>query len=182
MIKLCIIDIDGVVADGTARFQRAEEAKQAYEQTPESVMRNERKGVDIYWQTAFTPELVQLDTPIEGVDQALMDIQERGYKVIFLTSRPESMSHATVQWLFEHTVYDSDDELVLKAPAFKYTKTPVWKAGMVQTLAHLYGATVVKFIDDEQANWEELLKYTPYADYSLEWFSSLKAAVESIAE
>src|SRR5260221_1413319 len=155
-MKLAVIDLDGVVANATARFEQAKAdaeaafVEQAYEK---------REYDNGYWRAVFNPAYVSLDTPIDGVNEALLDIQQEGYKVIFLTSRPEDMRDATAHWLFEHTVYDGDDELIMKAPAFQYVKTTVWKAGMVQTLEALYGATDLLIIDDEQANINEHLKY-----------------------
>ena len=114
---------------------------------------------NVYWRAVFNPAYVSLDTPIDGVNEALLDIQHEGYKVIFLTSRPESMRDATAFWLFGHSVYDGDDELVMKAGAFQYTKTTVWKAGMVQTLSTLYHASYVLVVDDEQSNLDEIVRH-----------------------
>lgn len=161
-MKLAIIDLDGVVADATARFAKAEEAKQRYAETHEifdlSISR-QREATDLYWREVFNPEYVPMDTLIDGVNEALLDVQHAGYKVIFLTSRPGSMRDATAYWLFEHTVYDGDDELIMKTSAFQYTKTTVWKAGMVQTLASLYHASQVLVVDDEQANMDVIVQY-----------------------
>lgn len=173
-MKLAIIDLDGVVADNTARFAKAEEAKQAFitQKTAEKIERFhrteigwssetvEKQAANLYWQTAFTPELVSLDTLIDGVNEALLELQyTHGHKLILLTSRPESMREATMEWLYQHIDISLLFKLFMKAPAFQYTKTTVWKAGMVQTLEALYGATDLLIIDDEQANINEHLKY-----------------------
>lgn len=159
-MKLAIIDLDGVICNVDARFAQAEEVKQAYiKQTGGYPYYDEREATNVYWRAVFDPAQVPKDTLIDGVNEALLSVQEAGYKVIFLTSRPESMRDATAHWLFEHTVYDSDDELVMKLSAFQYVKTTVWKAGMVQTLEALYGATDLLIIDDEQVNINEHLKY-----------------------
>ena len=155
-MKLAIIDLDGVVADATARFEQAKAdaeaafVDQAYEK---------REYDNVYWRAVFNPVLVELDTLIDGVNEALLDVQHAGYKVIFLTSRPESMRDATAFWLFGHSVYDGDDELIMKTGAFQYTKTTVWKAGMVQTLSALYQASRVLVVDDEQSNLDEIVKH-----------------------
>lgn len=152
-MKLAIIDLDGVVANVDARFAHAEEVRQTY------LYPDSKDAINAYWQAVFDSEYVPTDTLIDGVNEALLDVQHAGYRLIFLTSRPESMRDATARWLFEHTVYDLDDELIMKAPAFQYTKTVVWKAGIVQTLEALYGATDLLIVDDEQANIDEHLKY-----------------------
>lgn len=178
-MKLCICGLDGCVADNTARFALAEEAKQAYMASHV----DPREATNIFWREAFTPAHVALDTLVEGVNEALLDIQEQGYKVVFLTSRPESMREATIQWLFASTVYDADDELVMKAPAFQYVKTVTWKAGMAQTLAMLYGGEDVMFVDDEQTNIDELVKHGSLNGTLHVWcYHSLAEAVKPKAE
>ncbi len=184
MTKLAIIDLDGVVADNTKRFEKAEEAKAAFMKDAEARFEvifthgdSRKKATELYWQTAFNPDLVALDTLTEGVNEALLDIQEQGYRVIFLTSRPESMRDATEQWLFEQTVYDSDDELIMKPLAAQYVKTVVWKALTIQMLVPLYGADEVLIVDDEGANLAELQKH----DVSnMRLYSSLAEAVKPV--
>jgi hypothetical protein len=160
MTKLAIIDLDGVVVDADARFAKAEEAKLAYIERASNDLyaADVREATNVYWRTVFTPELVSLDTLLPGTNEHLLDIQDSGYKVIFMTSRPQSMRDATVDWLFEHTVYDADDELVMKPSAFQYTKTTVWKAGMVQMLTDFYHAEQILVVDDEQSNLDEIIR------------------------
>jgi len=173
-LKLAIVDLDMVVADNTKRMEIAETKREFYRQHLGDAMPDAlanpvnhaqvQKGFDdlldnLYWQAAFNPQLVSLDTLIEGANEIVLDLRADGYKVVFLTSRPESMRHATERWLFEHTVYDRDDELVMKPPAFQFTKTSAWKAGMVQTLSMFYGGEDVMFIDDDQSNIDELVKH-----------------------
>ena len=161
-MRLAIIDLDGVIANREVAFAHAEEVKQAYMQEEEltgNIIRGE--ATNRYWRAVFDPEYVPTDTPIDGINEALLDLQhgDNGYTVVFLSSRPESMRDATAHWLFEHTVYDMDDLLILKPSAFQYTKTIVWKAGMVQTLSALYHASHVLVVDDEQANLDEIVKH-----------------------
>jgi len=174
--QLAIIDLDGVVADATARFAKAEEAKQAYEsEMAELDITDERGATDTYWQTVFNPDHVPLDTLIPGTIDAMAALSFKGYDVVILTSRPESMREATRRWLFEHG-YPVLSAIIMKAPAFQYVKTVVWKAGMVQTLAALYQATQVCFVDDEEANWTALKNQGPHA-FELTRYASLTDAV-----
>lgn len=179
MNKLCIVDLDGVVANSEARFAKAEEAKQKALQLLESdfatALTAKQKATDIYWRTAFTPELVALDTLIEGAIDAMATLAFNGYEVIILTSRPESMREASAGWLFEQG-YPIEEPIIMKAPAFQYTKTTTWKAGMIQTLAALYGADDIVFIDDELANCQEVMKYQPIPLV----FQSLAEAIEKL--
>jgi len=164
-LKLAVIDLDGVVANVDARFARAEEVKLAL-LSDRSIQLGERErtATNRYWQEVFNPEYVPLDTLIDGTGRALDDVEEEGYDIVFLTSRPEAMRQATLAWLDEHGAWENiaiaeKRQLVMKAPAFQYVKTTVWKAGMVQTLSALYGASRVLVVDDEQANLNEIIKY-----------------------
>lgn len=191
-MDICIVDLDGVVAEITLRLQKAKAAKEEYLENvkfhPVIVEKfdREKQATDLYWKTVFDPALVEMDTLIAGSFEALCEI-EKHYRIIFLSSRPESMREATIEWLkkynvfFNHTVH-GERHLILKPPAFQFTKTPVWKAGMVQTLGLLFDSKIVKFVDDEKANWNELLQHTPYVHYSLEWIKSLKEATEHLKE
>lgn len=159
-MKLCICDLDGVVADATARFEQAKAdaeaafVDQAYEK---------REYDNVYWRAVFNPEYVPLDTLIDGTAEAINVIEDAGYSIYFLTSRPEHMREASLTWLRKHKVYIKQrgaiDKLIMKSPGFQYVKTVVWKAGMVQTLEALYGVSEVLVIDDEQANLNEIAKY-----------------------
>lgn len=162
-MKLAIIDLDGVVANADARFAKAEEVKKAtWEDRSVELGTKERTATDRYWRTVFDPALVELDTLIEGVTEAIDYLfDDMGYTVVLLTSRPESMREATSKWLWEVALLlpSVTRNLIMKAPAFQYTKTVTWKAGMVQTLEALYGAIDLLIIDDEQANINEHLRY-----------------------
>lgn len=170
-MKLAIIDLDGVVCDNTARMAKAEEAKAAClaqfadddDPTPQTYIRQE--AMNAYWRTAFTPDLVVFDTLIDGVLQPLEQIEEAGYRVFFLTSRPESMRQATVDWFwslppdFVLLGNEEIDQLIMKPASQQFVKTITWKAGVVQMLAKLLNAKTVLFVDDDAANQDELSKY-----------------------
>ncbi len=190
-MKLAIIDLDGVVADSTARFAEAEKARQAFLADNAACMNallsgssGKQEATNLYWQTAFTPELVTLDKLVEGAIQHIQRLENNRYRVVFLTSRPESMREATVNWMYEQGILASPFvapmkyELVMKSSAFQYTKTTVWKAGMTQTLAGLYGyaSRGIVMIDDEEANCAEALKYLP----DMRCFASLAEAIEKL--
>src|SRR5579859_6080896 len=156
-MKLCICDLDGVVCDNTARFAKAEEAKQAYRRSPASITdeEGEMKAVNIFWREAFNPSYVVLDTLIEGVKEAL-DTLYGEYGVLFLTSRPESMREATVDWLEAHDISVEHPQfgnfLICKPPAFQFVRTSTWKAGTIQMLHRLFGADELLVLEDEQVN------------------------------
>lgn len=136
-MKVAIIDLDGVTVDSTARFSRAK-----------------REDGSIDWSIAFTPGLVRLDILIDGADQAIRRLDDMGWSVIFLTSRPESMEVATKQWLAQHEL--GCYELICKPKSKQFTKTTAWKAEEVKRIAEQARAfdasAIVMFIDDELEN------------------------------
>ncbi len=185
-MKLAIIDLDGVIANVDGRFEAAELVKEQWLMERQQGLPyandpvTERDATNIYWRAVFDPEQVHLDILIEGANNALLDIQAQGYKIIFLTSRPEDMRQATVEWLFINTVYDGDDELILKPPAFQYTKTTIWKAGTIQMLTMLYGAGDLLVVEDEQANINEITRYSVPLGVKRETCKSLAEAVAKL--
>ena len=188
-MKLAIVDLDGVVANADMRFAKAEEAKQAREKEIEFTGMTEaqiqRECSGTFWQTVFTPELVALDTLIDGVVEAISFLEryptdDSGYRVIFLTSRPESMRKATDNWLFEHEL--QGPRLLMKAPAFQFTKTLTWKVGMVQTLCQFYDADELLFIDDEKKHREATMDAFLGSDIDVIVASSLADAFEKLKE
>jgi len=192
MVKLMIVDLDGIVCDNTKRFEKAEEAKQAFindllAHFGKVDSASEKDATNLYWQTVFNPELVSLDTLIEGVPEAL-DRLYGEYGVIFLTSRPESMRAATEAWLEEHDIEVAHpqfgDFLVMKQPAFTdaHTYTKVWKVGMVQMLHKLFDADEVVFVDDEPANRQAVLDaYPDGGDFGMvRVYGSLTEAVAAL--
>ncbi len=70
--------------------------------------------------------------------------------------------------------------LVMKPPAFQYTKTVVWKAGIVQMLAAMFEASEVLFVDDESTNIVVLTSYE--RAFQLRYASSLDIAVNGEPE
>ena len=187
MTKLCICDIDGVISNSDARFAKAEEARQAFmkdlDARLETILHgatSEKRATDLYWRTAFDPELVALDIAIPGAIDALAALAFSGWQVVILTSRPESMRVATRQWLFE-SGYPVESLVIMKVPAFQYTKTVVWKAGMVQTLAAMFGAEEVVVVDDEMDSFIENLHTGGFEDsVKLRCFTSLQEAMEAL--
>ncbi len=96
--KLAIIDIDGVVADASARFAKAGEAKQAYlNEMAELQISDERGATDAYWEAALNPEHVYLDTLMASANAALNGLLQSGYHIVFLTSNWTPLKNAGPQ-------------------------------------------------------------------------------------
>ena len=141
--KLCICDLDGVVACSDARFGRA--------------TTNGR----VNWGVAFDPELVALDTLIDGVPAHLERLERDGYTIAFLTSRPESMTRATLFWLRDRQLLAGERTLMLKPSSEQFTKTKVWKARMVAQFIDDMKADHTIVVEDEKANIEEIAAHLP---------------------
>lgn len=140
MAKLAIIDLDGVVANNDERFALARDNSDG------------RKGAPgpINWRIAFDPALVPLDVLMKGADKAIKNLEKRGYSIVFLTSRPETMRQATAEWLRQR---DLDGyELICKPMDKQFTKTVTWKADEVARMARIPIVESVLFIDDEANN------------------------------
>jgi HAD superfamily, subfamily IIIB (Acid phosphatase) len=132
MSNICIVDIDGVVANSDTRFARA------------------TTDGRVNWKVAFDPALVTLDTLILGAVESIKTLEERHYSVLFLTSRPEHMRAATEAWLAQHGLQTY--ELLMKPASAQYVKTVVWKAETITQIVKQTGAEMILLVDDEEAN------------------------------
>lgn len=181
-MRIALIDLDGVVADSSARFAKAEEAKAAYitQHSNPVYQASEREATSVYWQTAFTPELVTLDTLIAGAARAIMLLEEAGYKIYFLTSRPDPMRDATRKWIKSQYISCWPDKLIMKPASQQFVKTVVWKSGVVELLVRLFGVDDLLFIDDEVATQEAIAALDLPCDRKIG--GSLQEAVAMLAE
>ncbi len=153
-MELAIVDLDGVIANSDARFAQA------------------TANGKIDWRIALNGEHVHLDTLIEGSIQALIALEKR-YTVVFLTSRPDSMRAATLEWFRVHNV--ALRRLEMKPSSAQYTKTKAWKAERVGKLAREYNASHIVLVEDEQANIDEILAHN--SALSIDAYTSLNGAV-----
>lgn len=171
--RIAIIDLDGVVCDSSARFAKAEEAKLTSLRGNEmavgdygGVLYKEgcyqqsdmQRAIDVYWRTAFTPDLVKLDVLMEGAFDALLSfvIGERNgtFRPYFLTSRPETMRAATLDWLRFRCIAPPlvwSERLIMKPLSQQFIKTVVWKAGVIEVLVRVLQADDLLVVDDEHA-------------------------------
>lgn len=153
MSSIAFIDIDGVIADCTERLKRAEAAKQAFLNDPKTLLRPDevaqKQATQLYWDTVFTPSLLDLDTLIPGAPEHIERLEALGYTIIFLTSRPERMEAAIVEWLDDYGITITGRSLVTKYDQFQFTKTLAWKAGTIRMLDYMLEASSILLIDDE---------------------------------
>lgn len=161
-MKLAIVDVDETLVDTSARFERAKEAYiVTLQQSGQKFKEAKQEAETNFWRVANTPNLIELDKPLPGVEDALSRIEMAGYSIVLLSSRIEALRETTLTWFWSHLpeAYDrvSHGTLFLKPPAFQYTKTAVWKAGIAQMLAAFYGAEAVLFVDDDEDNRDAVL-------------------------
>lgn len=180
-MKLCVVDVDETLIDTSPRFERAREAYLAtLQQSAQKFKEAKQEAEQEFWRVANTPGLLELDKPLPGVESALSRIEMAGYSIVLLSSRIEALREATLNWFWAHMpeVYDrvSHGTLFLKTPAFQYTKTAVWKAGVAQMLVAFYGAESILFVDDDEDNRKAMLDQ-PETWRSLRVVASLEEAV-----
>ncbi len=157
-MKLAIIDLAGPIANESKRFEIA--------RTP---------GAGMNWHIFFDPAHLRLDTLVDGAVTAIVDLQAQGYTVLLMSSRPEAMREATVQWCLAHQI---TLPLAMKPPAAQFLKTVQLKAIMAQMLAGAFSASEVIVIEDEAPNLAAILDYD--TSYRLHGFSSLADCVAAL--
>lgn len=157
MTKLVITSIDRVLANGDARFAKAEQAKNEYLDLLDE-RADSREATNMYWHTALTPELVPLDTPVNHAGERLETLRQAGYIVVIVSSRPEAMRDVTVRWLRWHFVDDDSFHrgkfplLVMKPASEQYTKTFIWVVQQIRKLLDTYKPSELIYVDGEQVN------------------------------
>ncbi len=76
-----IMDIDGTIADESDRRAKATE------------------NGKINWDEYFDPKRLSLDKPVKEARKVLNELSRMGVKIIYVSSRPESLRKATLEWL-----------------------------------------------------------------------------------
>src|SRR5713226_4863 len=89
--KLAIIEL-GVVIDSTERYQKTEEIRANYLKGMTSMSGPDLYQADRLYRDALRdPELVPFDERRDEMRDHLIALKERGYQVLFLSARPETM-------------------------------------------------------------------------------------------
>jgi len=85
--KACVIDLDGTVANETARREKAEK---------ECPKEKDKKR---YYTIYFSPELIAKDTPIKKSREVLKWVTDRGVDIYYVSSRNQNCLKASMKWL-----------------------------------------------------------------------------------
>ncbi len=136
-MKAAFIDLDGTVCNSQKRFDKARE--------------NNQGRID--WEVALHAPLLELDEIIPGVAEVLQELEQQGWTILYLSSRPQRLQRATKSWLKKHQLsegHQGERELLLKPPSQRFVKTPKWKAEVVYAVG--LKAEAVLVIDDEFEN------------------------------
>ena len=139
-----------------------------------------------FWRIVFLPDLVALDTPIDGAQEALEEIYHRYWRTWILTSNPEHTFDARRVWLEQYD-FLPNVALLTKPADQQYTKTTKWKSEMVHQKIIETGAQRVIFIDDEIANSQQVATMLSIAHPAIfnghiELYGSLAAYREHVAQ
>lgn len=103
-VVLC--DLDGCVADNTAREKKADSVA--------------KKGSPLWWNTLQDPKMVPTDVPVRYSAAVLRELAARGCGIFYLSGRNAAMKEATEWWL-KIKGYPKGD--VLLRPSGKSTLT-----------------------------------------------------------
>lgn len=180
-MKVAFVDIDGIIANNK---RRESIANTIAETALDSVKRyvdqkafdNLQKSIFYHKDTFYNTELVDDDGLMEGIVENIAILIKQSYRIVYITSRPEYLRETTMNWLDKHGLLQ-DFDVICKHSGFQYTKTVSWKAGMIQTVSRILGATEIIFVDDEKATRDEVLKDLDARQYTINVYSSLQEAI-----
>ena len=85
--RACVIDMDGTIADESARRAKAEA------EHPKG------KGKNEYYKAYFSPELIAMDKPIEKSRDVLNWVSAQGVGIYYVSSRSQGCLKASMKWL-----------------------------------------------------------------------------------
>jgi predicted secreted acid phosphatase len=85
--KACVIDLDGTIADESARRAKAE-AEHPKEQNKNA-----------YYKAYFSPKLIALDKPIEKSREVLDWVSAQGIDIYYVSSRSQGCLKASIKWI-----------------------------------------------------------------------------------
>jgi predicted secreted acid phosphatase len=85
--KACVIDIDGTIADETARRAKAE---------AEAPRETNAKG---FYKIYFDSDLMLQDKPVEKAREVLKWVSDQGIDIYYVSSRSQKNIQASLKWL-----------------------------------------------------------------------------------
>jgi hypothetical protein len=204
--KLAIIELEAVV-DSAERYQKAEEIRANYLKGKIHLSSSDLYQADRQYRDALRdPELVQFDERRDEVKDHLIALKERGYQILFLSARPETMREPLLDLLNdeENEAGDEEDEafytgavadagvacwLVLQPSTFsehqvvdnEFAWDKTWLAGTVGLLVSLFQPAIMLFISEDEAQRLMVEDIAELAEDMNYFASDLASAVELLA-
>jgi hypothetical protein len=173
-MKLALIELDVVLCDNSARMAEAEA----------SGFPSKGEGADRYWEIAEQVEKVAADLPVEGVVEAVEELEREGWTVVFMSSRLSSRLWAvTVSWLEWHGLLDySRRDVVLKPGALRMMKTTTWKGSMARSFVKgcWREGDELLLVDGRPENLEAMVKEVSYSRARIVTATSLQEALAKV--
>lgn len=204
--KLAIIELEAVV-DSAERYQKAEEIRATSLKGKIHLSGQDLYQADKQYRDALRdPELVQFDERRDEVKDHLIALKERGYQILFLSARPETMREPLLDLLNdeEDEAGVEEDEvfyteavdaagggcwLVLQPSTFsehqvvdnEFAWDTTWLAGMVGLLVSLFQPATLLFISEDEAQRLMVEDIAELAEDMNYFASDLASAVELLA-
>lgn len=165
-MKVAFVDVDGVIANNTERFDRARKHSFLYlcacviaRYIPHDRLRKRFRRDKINWRVALDPDLVELDTLIDGAVEAVQALAMLDYIPVYLTGRPENMRDATKIWLATHNIPAG---VILMRKDGDFRHAGLVKADFINTyLEEHEDVEAVVLVDDEASNTSKIFELTP---------------------
>ncbi len=128
---VCIVDVDGTLANAAHRLHFIEQAEPN-------------------WAAFMEPELVAKDTPQPHAREGLNYLRANGYQLVFLTGRNQRHRHITEAWLNQYMDRQILDEPVYMRGDKENTHASVFKESQVLLFKnHYYQEKKFLFFEDD---------------------------------
>lgn len=124
-----IVDIDNTLSLADERFKLAK-----------------KPNGKTNWNIAHDPELVKKDKPNISMIEISNNFKSKGYEVIILTGRPESIRQVTENWLDKNNI--KYDKLYMRNKEDHFMKADLFKKKIYETYIK---EDVICAFDDEQS-------------------------------
>lgn len=151
--KAVVFDVDGVLVDCSGRLEACLSEAGAV-----SIERLRGKARARFWECFLSERFAYLDKPRREYAGLALDYASRGYAVLIVTGRPESMREVTLAQLRELGLAEAVREIVFRKRGDRRSEWIV-KAEAVKKLAERYDIEVV--YDDSERVIEELRRAMP---------------------
>jgi uncharacterized HAD superfamily protein len=183
-VKVALVDIDGPVADNSARENFARIVVQSAMKQVASFL-DEKESEDLrkkifYHEAAFyRPDKVLEDKLVHGAQVDLFKLHEAGYEIRYLTSRPDHLFTVTGAWLKKQQLPVAE-VLCKHMGAFRFIRSDLWKEGVVEILIRSLNISHLIFVDDEEKNRTAVIRMAEQTGCRVQVSETVQEAVRSL--